>query len=232
MTTTEMTISDPPDMGYPLAALYASLAKAQAEFQPIEKNQKKKIQMKRGGAYDITWADLGAIRSQINPILGKYGLSVTQSVSVSDKGVTVKTTLNHESGLSICSDGITLPAPLNDPKEIAGYITYACRYDLIAFLNLPIIEDDDIDGCDTSDTFHDPKKIIAMQNEPQKPNPLNVKKIEIKEMTDTNDDWDILDVKAFCQYTFGKPSPETLGECEKIIAAINSGLPPKKLIQN
>lgn len=122
--------------------LVIALAKAQAEFGPIEKDKTAKITSAKGN-YSYDYADLATILTVVRPVLAKNGLAVFQPVSMSNGTVTIKTVLAHGSGQWIAND-ISFKSGEGDPRSVAGVITYGRRYGLITMIGVaPADEDND-----------------------------------------------------------------------------------------
>lgn len=122
-----------------IAALYAALAAAQAEFLPIAKNRKVVIKGDRS-SYEFRYADLEAINAATRPALSKHGLAVFQTI---DNG-RLSCVLSHSSGGTISSSvPIQDASAKSDPKQFGGLITYMRRY-LVAAI-LCVAADDDLD---------------------------------------------------------------------------------------
>jgi len=123
-----------------IAALAASLAKAQGEFTAIAKNRNVKITMKSGGEFKFKYADLDAIIESTRPALSKNGLAIIQPI-IDDKLLTI---ITHSSGEFIESS-MPLPARIGeDPKQYGAHISYLRRY---AYQSLVcVMADDDLDS--------------------------------------------------------------------------------------
>ena len=129
-----------------MPALYAALAKAQAKFQPIEKNREVLITMKSGGKYKFRYADIEEITSKTRPALTAEGLAVIQPVqSDPSTGATwIETILMHADGGTIKSRVDIKPvATYSDPKEFGAAVTYCRRYAITSMLG--VCADDDLD---------------------------------------------------------------------------------------
>lgn len=124
-----------------MAALYAALSAAQAEFRPIGKNRSVLIRSERG-AYQFRYADLETILSAVRPALSKHGLAVTQTVESYGEDDYLWTRLVHSGGGAI-GGRVRLPRPSNDPKAFGAVITYYRRYALSSLL--AVAADDDLD---------------------------------------------------------------------------------------
>lgn len=128
-----------------MAALYAALAQAQAEFQPITKNREVMIQMKSGGKYKFRYADLDEINLRTRPALTKHGLGLMQIVSSEPSGATfIETRLTHKDGGSVSARlDIKGPREYPDPKEFGAVVSYLRRYQVTPMLG--VAADDDAD---------------------------------------------------------------------------------------
>jgi hypothetical protein len=124
-------------MSNELNELATALAKAQAE-------------MKNPG-FDSTnphfrnkFASLAAVRNAVVPILAKFGLSVVQDLTTSDKGeILCRTVLLHSSGQSLILGPLALPATKTDAQGYGSAATYARRYSLMAVAGVVGDDDDD-----------------------------------------------------------------------------------------
>lgn len=121
----------------PQAALFAALAKFQAELPSIATNHEVKTEK-----YKYEYADLAAVSQTVLPLLGKHGLAFTSRPTVSADGKFVLAyKLVHEAGG--CESG-EYPLPSGAPQSVGSAITYARRYCLYAVTGVfPSGEDDD-----------------------------------------------------------------------------------------
>lgn len=71
------------------------------------------------------------------------GIAVSQDIANDINGVSVTTTLLHESGESKTSSPCWLPVAKKDPQGYGSAITYARRYSLAAMLGISVDKDDD-----------------------------------------------------------------------------------------
>lgn len=131
----------------PQAALYAALAKAQAQFPPIEKSRTVTVRMDNGGTYTFDYAPLDAIIDATRPVLQAHGLCVSQVVESVVGLVGVRTILAHATGGNV--EG-WLPVPdrkakdgATDLQKLGGAITYIRRYAYAAILGVCAETDDD-----------------------------------------------------------------------------------------
>lgn len=118
--------------------LAAALSKMQGQVGAVYKNKTAKVQMKNGGTYTYTYADLAGIWETIRPTLMTNGLAVTQTFI----GATIETILMHQSGQWIKS---ILPLSFEGlkPQELGSLITYMRRYAITSILGISADEDDD-----------------------------------------------------------------------------------------
>jgi ERF superfamily len=119
--------------------LAAALASAQAEFSAVPKGSNNPF-------FKSKYAALPEVVASATPVLAKYGLAVTQLITVdSDMHGTydgLTTTLLHSSGQYI-STTMRLHLPKIDPQGQGSAVTYARRYSYMAILGLVADEDDD-----------------------------------------------------------------------------------------
>lgn len=126
------------------ANIYAALAAAQAEFQPVRMD-------KRNPHFGQKYASLASILASTRGALNAHGISVVQKVVSSATDVTCTTVLIHASGETLEGGQITIPLPKNpsNPAQVMGSaLTYARRYSLSATLCVAAEEDDDGNGVD------------------------------------------------------------------------------------
>jgi len=118
-----------------LAKLYASLAKARAEFPEIPRNREAVVRMKNGGSYKYKYADLSDVFRATTPALSAYGLAVMQYVNGSD----INTEIVHESGAARIFPWPIKPMPmrsLDDAQQFQSAVQVAKRYGLTAALGI------------------------------------------------------------------------------------------------
>jgi hypothetical protein len=133
-----------------IGSMFADLALAQGEFEPIEQNKTARITNKEGKfLYSFDYADMGEIRSKTTPHLAKNGIAVVALPTVRDNqrgGHILRTMLCHKSGARIESI-LALPGmggEKDNVKDFGGYITYLRRYQISAMLN--VAADADLDS--------------------------------------------------------------------------------------
>jgi hypothetical protein len=124
-----------------IAKLAEALSRAQAEMPAAKFNSVNPFLKNK-------YADLGSIIDTAKPVLGKFGLAVTQlPINDGEGRVGVETVLTHASGEWLSTQ---FSLPLADEKgksgaQVAGsIITYLRRYSLAAILGM--YSDEDTDG--------------------------------------------------------------------------------------
>ncbi len=118
-----------------IVELCAALAAAHAELPDIKKDQ-------WNPHFSSHYADIGAIRSAIRPVLSKHGLFVTQSFTAEKEVVYVTTRIAHKSGQYL-EDISRAEARNGAAQSVAAAVTFMSRYALISMLGLSLGEDDD-----------------------------------------------------------------------------------------
>lgn len=120
--------------------LAAALAIAQGDFGIAEFD-------KVNPHFKSKYASLTSVMNAVRGPLQKNGLSVVQTLSEGEKGMTLETTLLHSSGEWISG---TTPVLLSkdDMQGLGSAITYAKRYAVSAMLG--VVSDEDDDGNATS----------------------------------------------------------------------------------
>jgi hypothetical protein len=109
--------------------------KAKKAFQPALKD-------KTNPAFRSKYADLGACLEAVEDALLDNGIALYQETSPDETGVTVETILLHESGESIRSGKLHVPASKQDPQGYGSALTYARRYSLMAACGIAPEDDD------------------------------------------------------------------------------------------
>lgn len=125
-----------------IASLALALAKAQGEFQSIERTRTVKIPTKTGGQYTYDYAPLDEVLAKTRPALSKNELALTQILHSEGAIMLLETMLAHKSGEFIVSV-VKLASVPQDPKELGSLITYARRYAVQCILGVASEEDDD-----------------------------------------------------------------------------------------
>lgn len=122
----------------------AALAKAQGSFEAPKKTKCVVVKGDRGD-FTYYYADLADCLGMALPILSKHGLSVMQSVSNNSSGLSVDTTILHESGQYLRGSMSMSIAEgrMSAAQKIGATITYLRRYHLTAMLGIASEEDSD-----------------------------------------------------------------------------------------
>ena len=130
-----------------LDLLLPKLAVAMAEIPSIKKSCQGQVGNRR-----FKYADLGAIKAIVDPILAKHELLILQPVVGGD----VHTTIFHTKSGQFIDSWISFD-PSHPSMEIGTEITYRRRYGYGTSLNLDIQEDSGVDG----------KLVVASDSKPQ-----------------------------------------------------------------
>ena len=115
--------------------IFAALVKAQAEMPTANKDG-------NNPHFKSKYATLQSVVETCKPVLKKHGLAITQTFEPSCDGISIITTLVHESGQYI-SGSLFLRPTKNDPQGYGSAITYGRRYAWAAILGMVADEDDD-----------------------------------------------------------------------------------------
>ena len=116
-----------------IAALAASLAKAQVAFKPALKDAANPF-------FKSKYVDLAGAIDACRNALSLNGLAVVQTLEDGDR-LRLISTLMHSSGEWISSQYPVVPVK-NDPQGIGSALTYARRYSLMALVGLAAEDDD------------------------------------------------------------------------------------------
>lgn len=112
-----------------------AFVKAKKAFSPALKE-------KTNPAFRSKYADLGACLEAVNDALLDNGIAIYQETHDDATGVTVETVLLHESGESLRSGKLHVPAAKQDPQGYGSALTYARRYSLMAACGIAPEDDD------------------------------------------------------------------------------------------
>ena len=88
------------------------------------------------------YADLSACVEAVIDSLHANGIAMIQQTHEDDTGVTVETMFLHESGESLTSGKLHVPAAKQDPQGYGSAMTYARRYSLMAACGIAPEDDD------------------------------------------------------------------------------------------
>lgn len=119
------------------ATLFAALAKAQANFEPVHKSSTA-----NAGSYKYNYATLDIVLAAITPALSAEGLCRWWTTKVEERVVTVEARIGFaESGESVFS-ALSWPVP-DDIQDFGGVLTYLRRYTIQAVAGVAPDEDND-----------------------------------------------------------------------------------------
>lgn len=113
----------------------AAFIKAKKEFAPALKD-------KTNPAFRSKYADLGACLEAVDDALLNNGIALYQETFEDSTGITVETVLLHESGESIRSGKLHVPAAKQDPQGYGSALTYARRYSIMTACGIAPEDDD------------------------------------------------------------------------------------------
>jgi len=119
----------------------SAFIKAKKEFSPALKD-------KTNPAFRSKYADLGACLEAVNDALLNNGIALVQRTSEDATGVTVETVFLHESGETMESGKLHVPASKQDPQGYGSALTYARRYSLMTACGIAPEDDDGNAGTD------------------------------------------------------------------------------------
>ena len=132
------------------AALFAALATAQGQYEPIYKNKTVRVGLKSGGSYTFNYADLDGVLSATRAALSNNGLALFQTLGeATEKELgkasitlgTLTTVLAHADGAYI--EDVQTFSLAGTNQEMGGEITYKRRYAAGSILGVAPEEDDD-----------------------------------------------------------------------------------------
>lgn len=112
-----------------------ALVKAQKEFGPALKTN-------TNPHFKSKYADLSACVEAVIDALNNNGIALVQQTHDDANGVTVETMFLHESGESLSSGRLHVPASKQDPQGYGSALTYARRYSLMAACGIAPEDDD------------------------------------------------------------------------------------------
>lgn len=113
----------------------AAFIKAKKEFSPALKD-------KTNPAFRSKYADLGACLEAVNDALLNNGIALVQRTFEDSTGVTVETVFLHESGETMESGKLHVPAAKSDPQGYGSALTYCRRYSLMTACGIAPEDDD------------------------------------------------------------------------------------------
>lgn len=113
----------------------AALVKAQRQFQPALKTS-------TNPHFKTKYADLAACVEAVLEALNANGIALVQTTHECTDGVMVETMFLHESGESLQSGKLHVPASKQDAQGYGSALTYARRYSLMAACGIAPEDDD------------------------------------------------------------------------------------------
>lgn len=113
----------------------SALVKAQKAFGPALKTS-------TNPHFRSKYADLSACVEAVIDALNANGIALVQNCHESESGVVVETMFIHESGESLSSGRLHVPASKQDPQGYGSALTYARRYSLMAACGIAPEDDD------------------------------------------------------------------------------------------
>lgn len=161
----------------PTGALAAALAKAQGEFEPIEKAREVKVngQTAQGKEYSYTfaYAPLDVVLAATRPALSRNGLALVQLLEDGQATPVLRTLLLHASGERL-EARVSLPAKPQKAQDLGSMITYLRRYSIVSILGVVAEEDDDGNAGDGNERDARDRKPAARRQEEPAPKPAPV----------------------------------------------------------
>lgn len=118
-----------------MKSIATAFVKAQKAFGPALKTH-------TNPAFRSKYADLSACVEAVMDALNDNGIAMIQQTRQDETGVTVETMFLHESGESITSGPLHVPASKQDPQGYGSALTYARRYSLMAACGIAPEDDD------------------------------------------------------------------------------------------
>ena len=112
-----------------------AFVQAQKEFNPALKSA-------TNPHFKSKYADLAACVEAVIDALNNHGIALMQLNHESQGGVTVETMFIHESGETLSSGKLFVPASKQDPQGFGSALTYARRYSLMAACGIAPEDDD------------------------------------------------------------------------------------------
>lgn len=131
--------------------LASALVKAQGIMEEAKKDS-------TNPHFRSKYADLASIVAVLREPLSKNGLGFIQDVKSDKDGVSVRTTLVHESGERLAGEWLFLPVTQQTPQAYGSAVTYGKRYSLAALVGVVCDEDDDGDAASGKEEAKAPAK--------------------------------------------------------------------------
>ena len=119
----------------PASTIFQAFIRAQKAFGPALKTS-------TNPHFRSRYADLSACVEAVIDALNDNGLGLIQTTHQSEGGVCVETILVHESGATMSSGMLHVPASKADAQGYGSALTYARRYSLMAICGIAPEDDD------------------------------------------------------------------------------------------
>jgi hypothetical protein len=116
-------------------AIASAFVKAQADFGPALKTN-------TNPHFKSKYAGLDACVEAVIDALHKHGIGLMQRTLPCESGVTVETVFLHNSGETLSSGPLHVPAQKQDAQGYGSALTYARRYSLMAACGIAPEDDD------------------------------------------------------------------------------------------
>jgi len=113
----------------------AALVRAQKAFGPALKTSSNPH-------FKSRYADLATVVEAVIDGLNSNGIALVQKTALCDTGVIVETTFIHESGETMSTGQLHVPASKHDAQGYGSALTYARRYSLMAACGVAPEDDD------------------------------------------------------------------------------------------
>lgn len=131
-----------------------ALVKAQKAFGPALKTH-------TNPAFRSKYADLSACVEAVMDALNDNGIAMIQQTREDSTGVTVETVFVHESGETLSSGPLHVPASKQDPQGYGSALTYARRYSLMAACGIAPEDDDGNAASRRQEPARMPEQVLA-----------------------------------------------------------------------
>lgn len=115
--------------------IYAAFVKAQRAFGPALKTH-------TNPHFKSKYADLSACIEAVIDSLNQHGIGLVQRTRECESGVAIETVFVHESGESMSSGILRVPASKQDAQGYGSAMTYARRYSIMAACGIAPEDDD------------------------------------------------------------------------------------------
>jgi len=198
-----------------LDKLAPALVALQADLVPVAKSASNPF-------FKSKYAPLNEVMANVQPLLAKHKLAISQFLTNLDGDSAMRTILLHESGQYI-EDVQPLLLVKNDPQSQGSATTYARRYGVMSVLG--VVADDDDDGNKATQARQ--KEPVVIRNRTEESAAGNAEiltraKSKIKEQMIAQDYVDTDQMKAFIKKVLGKETIDTLNDADAIADALDN----------